>query len=93
MRASCSDGDELLVDGPLSPKRGNVAVSVRRQTFVKFLEVSVGGVIVRAENASARRSSSGSSATFSSGVRSPFADGGLPVRSERCSGVVDVKSF
>jgi len=49
--AGISDGDELVVDRSLSPKHVNVVVAILDgELTVKRLELSPGGVILRAEN-------------------------------------------
>lgn len=49
--AGISDGDELVVDRSLSPKHGNVVIAILDgELTVKRLELTPGGVILRAEN-------------------------------------------
>jgi DNA polymerase V len=49
--AGISDGDELVVDRSLSPKHGNVVIAILDgELTVKRLELTHGGVILRAEN-------------------------------------------
>jgi DNA polymerase V len=49
--AGISDGDELVVDRSLTPKDGNVVVAILDgELTVKRLELTPGGVILRAEN-------------------------------------------
>jgi DNA polymerase V len=49
--AGISDGDELVVDRSLSPKHGSVVIAILDgELTVKRLELTPGGVILRAEN-------------------------------------------
>ncbi|MWV51515.1 translesion error-prone DNA polymerase V autoproteolytic subunit (plasmid) [Rathayibacter sp. VKM Ac-2803] len=49
--AGISDGDELVVDRSLTPKHGNVVIAILDgELTVKRLELTVSGVILRAEN-------------------------------------------
>jgi DNA polymerase V len=49
--AGISDGDELVVDRSLTPKHGNVVVAILDgELTVKRLELTAGGVVLRAEN-------------------------------------------
>lgn len=51
--AGINDGDELLVDRSIDPRDGDVIVAVLDgELVVKRLEVTTGGVILRAENRS-----------------------------------------